>query len=210
MEKERRKRNLLYRRAPALPSREEVWKNDWLVSKAIIKDRRREEIRKSMGCYAMYICMYISYRVRDFPSAPSGRSPKFSSPSSGSLRPGNPNFPPASLQGKVPMDRSAHIRPEPVVSKGKHIPPLPLTRPKGPQCPLPATVRVKFPAISGFDTCLVSISCPPFGLERNFPSTPLIWLVLPVCVSPARPELEFPVRAGASRSRRQPCLLNLG
>ena len=104
MEKERRKSNLLYRRAPALPSREEVWKNDWLVSKAIIKDRRREEIRKSMGCYAMYICMYISYRVRDFPSAPSGRSPKFFSPSSGSLRPENPNFPPASLQGKVPMD----------------------------------------------------------------------------------------------------------
>ena len=104
--------------------------------------------------------MYISYRVRDFPSAPSGRSPKIFSPSSGSLRPGNPNFPPGSLQGKVPMDRSAHIRPEPVVSKGKHIPPLPLTRPKGPQCPLPATVRVKFPANSGFDTCLVSVFRP--------------------------------------------------
>ena len=122
MEKERRKSNLLYRRAPALPSREEVWKNDWLVSKAIIKDRRREEIRKSMGCYAMYICMYISYRVRDFPSAPSGRSPKFFPPSSGSLRPGESKFSPASLQVKVPMDRSARLRPDPVVSKGTHSP----------------------------------------------------------------------------------------
>ena len=80
MEKERRMSNRLYRRAPALPSREEVWKNDWLVSKAIIKDRRREEIRKSMGFSAMSIWMYISHRVRDFPSAPSGRSPKFSPP----------------------------------------------------------------------------------------------------------------------------------
>ena len=117
----------------------------------------------------------------------------------------------------VPAGQSANgpFRPPPAETCGlqrkTHSPSASqLTRPKGPQCPLPATVRVKFPAISGFDTCLVSISCPPFGLGRNFPSTPTIWLVLPVCVSPARPELEFPVRAGASRSRRQPCLLNLG